>query len=210
MESALYGIFTLVGFVSEISLVRCAHSFDFRYFTNSCENPVRTRFPWSNLYMFTVTPFEQTLIKSFSVICVNRTITLNVVRRKPSQITEWSFFSLVFIVYVHSPVLIGSFHSRQRSRSWNFWKRGLIWKSLTSDPTQTPPAGYQGHWVFNWPFRGTKHTVWEEGAREAAFVWTLFAYGKWSKLLKQKGVKNKEFLHVTDCYPTLINLVGED
>ena len=50
MESALYGIFTLVGFVSEISLVRCAHSFDFRYFTNSCENPIRTRFPWSNLY----------------------------------------------------------------------------------------------------------------------------------------------------------------
>ena len=50
MESALYGIFTLVGFVSEISLVRCAHSFDFRYFRNSCENPVRTRFPWSNLY----------------------------------------------------------------------------------------------------------------------------------------------------------------
>ena len=52
MESALYGIFTLVGFVSEISLVRCAHSFDFRYLTNSCENPVRTRFPWSNLYFF--------------------------------------------------------------------------------------------------------------------------------------------------------------
>ena len=51
MESALYGIFTLVGFVSEISLVRCAHSFDFRYFTNSCENPLRTRFPWSNLYI---------------------------------------------------------------------------------------------------------------------------------------------------------------
>ena len=51
MESALYGIFTLVGEVSEISLVRCAHSFDFRYFTNSCENPVRARFPWSNLYI---------------------------------------------------------------------------------------------------------------------------------------------------------------
>ena len=81
--------------------------------------------------------------KSFSVICVNRTITLNVVRRKPSQITEWSFFSLVFNVQVHSPVLIGSFHSRQRSRSWNFWKLGLIWKSLTSDPTQTQLAGYQ-------------------------------------------------------------------
>ena len=52
MESDLYGIFTLVGFVSEISLVRCAHWFDFRYLTNSCENPVRTRFPWSNLYIF--------------------------------------------------------------------------------------------------------------------------------------------------------------
>ena len=51
MESALYGIFTLVGEVSEISLVRCAHSFDFKYFTNSCENPVRARFPWSNLYL---------------------------------------------------------------------------------------------------------------------------------------------------------------
>ena len=47
MESALYGIFTLVNFVSE------SHSFDFRYFTNSCENPVRTRFPWSNVYVFT-------------------------------------------------------------------------------------------------------------------------------------------------------------
>ena len=30
MESALYSIFTLV-FVSESSLVRCAHSFDFWY-----------------------------------------------------------------------------------------------------------------------------------------------------------------------------------
>ena len=53
MESALYGIFTLVGEVSEIPLVRCAPSFDFRYFTNSCENPVRARFPWSNLYVLT-------------------------------------------------------------------------------------------------------------------------------------------------------------
>ena len=52
MESTLYGIFTLIGFVSEISLIRCAHSFDFRYFTNSCENPIRTCFPWSNLYLY--------------------------------------------------------------------------------------------------------------------------------------------------------------
>ena len=44
MEGALYGIFTLVGFVSEISLA------------NSCENPVRTHFPWSNLYIFKFSP----------------------------------------------------------------------------------------------------------------------------------------------------------
>ena len=43
MESALYGIFTLSGELSEISLVHCAHSFDFRYFNNSCENPVRVK-----------------------------------------------------------------------------------------------------------------------------------------------------------------------
>ena len=44
MKSALYGIFTRVGVVSEISLVRCAHSFDFGYFTNPCENPVQSAF----------------------------------------------------------------------------------------------------------------------------------------------------------------------
>ena len=68
MESALYGIFTLVGFVSEISLVRCAHSFDFRYFTNSWENPVRTRFPWSNLYKFPPIKKRNTTLK-IAVIC---------------------------------------------------------------------------------------------------------------------------------------------
>ena len=35
MESALYGIYALVVFVSEILLVRCAHSFDFWYVNNS-------------------------------------------------------------------------------------------------------------------------------------------------------------------------------
>ena len=37
--------------VSEISLVRCAHSFDFWYFANSCVNTVRTHFPWS-IYIY--------------------------------------------------------------------------------------------------------------------------------------------------------------
>ena len=31
-------------------LVRCAHSFDFRYKNNSCVNTVRQHFPWSILY----------------------------------------------------------------------------------------------------------------------------------------------------------------
>ena len=50
MKSALYGIYALVVFVSEILLVRCAHSFDFWYVNNSCVNTVRQHFPWSILY----------------------------------------------------------------------------------------------------------------------------------------------------------------
>ena len=51
MESALYGIYALVVFASEILLVRCAHSFDFWYVNNSSVNTVRQHFPWSILYM---------------------------------------------------------------------------------------------------------------------------------------------------------------
>ena len=50
MESALYDIYALV-FVSEILLVRCAHSFDFWYVNNSYVNTVRQHFPWSILYI---------------------------------------------------------------------------------------------------------------------------------------------------------------
>ena len=52
MESALYGIYALVVFVSEILLVRCARSFHFWYVNNSCVNTVRQHFPWSILYLF--------------------------------------------------------------------------------------------------------------------------------------------------------------
>ena len=51
MESALYSIYALVVFVSEILLVRCAHSFDFWYVNNSCVNTVRQHFPWSIFYV---------------------------------------------------------------------------------------------------------------------------------------------------------------
>ena len=50
MESDLYGIYALVVFVSEILVVRWAHSFDFWYVNNSCVNTVRQHFPWSILY----------------------------------------------------------------------------------------------------------------------------------------------------------------
>ena len=54
MESALYGIHALVVFISEILLVRCAHSFGFWYVNNSWVNTVRQHFPWSILYLFTI------------------------------------------------------------------------------------------------------------------------------------------------------------
>ena len=54
MESALYGIYALVVFVSEILLVRCAHSFDFWHVNNSCVSNVRQHFPWSILYIHKV------------------------------------------------------------------------------------------------------------------------------------------------------------
>ena len=57
MESALYGIYALVVFVSEILLVRYAHSFDFWYVNNSCVNTVRQHFPWSILHFCACLPF---------------------------------------------------------------------------------------------------------------------------------------------------------
>ena len=50
MESALYGIYPLVVFVSEIERVSPANEWDFWYKNNSCVNTVRQHFPWSILY----------------------------------------------------------------------------------------------------------------------------------------------------------------
>ena len=80
------------------------------------------------------------------------------------------------------------FHSRQRCRSWNFWKRGLI---IDLRPHSDPAGGLPRSGGFNWPLLGTKQTLSEEGPGGVGFVWRLFACGKWWKLLKQKGVKNK-------------------
>ena len=69
MESALYGIYALVVFVSEILLVRYAHSFDFWYVNNSCVNTVRQHFPWSILYIL---PFWATIMYiSTLIFCDN-------------------------------------------------------------------------------------------------------------------------------------------
>ena len=52
MESALYGIYALVVFVSEIERVSAANEWDFWYVNSSCVNTVRPHFPWSILYFF--------------------------------------------------------------------------------------------------------------------------------------------------------------
>ena len=44
MEARANRIFTRVGEVSEIKRVRCAHLFDFWYFTHECDNPIQSAF----------------------------------------------------------------------------------------------------------------------------------------------------------------------
>ena len=64
----------------------------------------------------------------------------------------------------------------------------------------TDNGGVHRYGGYNFPLRGEKHTLWEGGMRGISFV-----HGN---MLGRRGVKCKELLHVTDWYPTLVNLVG--
>jgi len=62
------------------------------------------------------------------------------------------------------------------------------------------PNGFRGNWGSNFPLRGAKFSLFEGGVHVPGFIT--------SKLLKNPGRISNELLHVTDWYPTLVNLAG--
>ena len=136
METALYGIFTLVGFVSEISLVRCAHSFDFRYLTNSSENPVRTRFPWSNLNFRVFTHSKKAETSSYERMLISKS-------RYLSLFNVFFFSTKYFIIF--GKVAEQGHRGLARAKDHILYKVILTFESV--DETHKFDNSYESFWI---------------------------------------------------------------
>ena len=53
---------------------------------------------------------------------------------------------------------------------------------------------------YNWPLRGSKGRPWEGAIRVPAFIY--------SELLASRGVVRDGVMHITDWFPTILNLAG--
>ncbi|XP_073242241.1 arylsulfatase B-like [Porites lutea] len=74
-----------------------------------------------------------------------------------------------------------------------------LWKDTLMVFT-TDNGGWHNHGGFNWPLRGEKTTLWEGGVRGVSFV-----HGN---MLGRRGEKCEGLMHVTDWFPTLVNIAG--